>query len=159
MKKEGEEVGYKFALPRLIARIGGRPVPRSELCRWEIYGLGFLVFGLNGIFAGRAFLPLVRSFPARILFLCLLPFALWIAFLLLYYVDALVVAGLRRLGLYHAITNKPFQSLVIMVLTTGLAAILIRDETGWMRSLGALWCGLLLLNLLAFVTLKILGEK
>ena len=55
------------------------------------------------------------------LVLLLLPFAVWVAFLLLYYVNSLMAAVLRRLGLYSAMTNNPFQHFVIMSLTTLIA--------------------------------------
>ena len=83
------------------------------------------------------------------LVLFLLPFAIWLAFLVLYYLNSLVIAVLRRLGLYAAITNNPFQHFVIMSLTTLFALLLVRDETGWMRSLGIFWLGLLSLNLIS----------
>ncbi len=77
------------------------------------------------------------------------------AFLLLYYVNSLMIALLRRLGLYSAMTNNPFQHFVIMSLTTLLALLLVRDESGWMRSLGIFWLGLLFLNLISILLLQI----
>ena len=158
MKDEGRELGYAFALPRLIARLGGRNARREELSRWEAYGLGILVFGIGCVFAAHAFLPFVRPVFPRLLALCVLPFAMWVAFLLLYYVNALVIALLRRAELYAAPTNNPFQHIVIMSLTTVAAALLLRDGNGWMRSLGILWLALLGLNLLAVVILKLRHE-
>ena len=50
----GREIGYAFALPRLIARLGGRHARRAEFSRWEAYGLGILVFGISCVFVARA---------------------------------------------------------------------------------------------------------
>jgi hypothetical protein len=154
----GREIGYAFALPRLIARLGGRNARRAELSRWEAYGVGTLVFGISCAFVAHAFLPIVRPEFARLLAPLLLPFAIWVAFLLLYYANSLMAALLRRLGLYSARTNIPFQHFVIMTLVTLLSARLLRAESVWMRSLGVFWLGLLGLNLLAIVLLKILWE-
>ncbi len=154
----GREVGYAFALPRLIARLSGRAARRAELSRWEAYGLGILVFGINCVFAAHALLPFVRPVFLRLLVLCVLPFAMWMAFLLLYYVNALVIALLRRVRLYAAPTNNPFQHIVIMSLTTVVAVLLLRDGTRWMCSLGMLWLALLGFNLLAMVILKLRHE-
>jgi hypothetical protein len=155
----GREIGYAFALPRLIARLGGRPARRAELSRWEAYGVGILVFGISCVFVAHALLPIVRPKFAWWLALLLLPFAIWVAFLLLYYVNSLLAALLRRLGLYSAGTNIPFQHFVIMTLVTLLAARLLLNESVWMRSLGIFWLGLLYLNLLSIVLLKILWKE
>ena len=80
------------------------------------------------------------------------------AFLLLYYVNSVMTALLRRFGLYSAMTNNLFQHFVIMSLTTLLALLLVRDESGWMRSLGIFWLGLLLLNLISILLLRFLHE-
>ncbi len=154
----GRERGYAFALPRLIARLAGRPARRAEFSRWEAYGLGILVFGISCVFAGRMILPLVRPGVLQGLVLFLLPFAVWIAYLLLYFVNARIVALLRKLGLYAAPTNNPFQHSVIMAGTTLFALLFLRDECNGVKSLGVFWLGLLSCNLLAIVILKLRHE-
>jgi hypothetical protein len=158
MKDEGREVGYAFALPRLIARLGGREVRRAELSPWEAYGLGILVFGISCVFAAREILPLVRPAALQWLFLFVLPFAIWVAFLLLYYCTALAIAFFRKLGLYAAVTNNPFQHVVIMSLTTLFATLLLRDECDWLKSLGIFWLALLGLNILSIFVEKLRDE-
>ncbi len=153
------ERGYAFALPRLLARLGGGEVRRAELSRWEAYGLGILVFSLACVLAGHLLLPLVRPVFWRLLALFFLPFAVWVAFLLFFYLNALLAGGLRRLGLYRAVTNNPFQHFVIIGLTSLWAVLLIRTGTDWMCSLGVLWLGLLALNLLALGLLKLRHES
>jgi hypothetical protein len=69
-----------------------------------------------------------------------------------------MTALLRRFGLYSAMTNNLFQHHVIMSLTTLLALLLVRDESGWMKSLGVFWLGLLFLNLISILFLKFLHE-
>lgn len=158
MKKERPELGYAFALPRLVARQAGRAVRRAEFSRWEAYGLGLLVFGMSSVFVARLVLPFVRLGLLQLLVLLLLPFAVWVAFLLLYFVNAQIAALLRRFGLYPAPTNNPLQHFVIMTVTSGLALLFLRDECDWVKSLGVFWLGLLGLNLLATGLLKFGGE-
>lgn len=153
------ELGYAFALPRLIARSAGRKVRRAELSRWEAYGLGILVFGISCAFAARRVLPFVRPPAMRVLVLLFLPFAIWVAYLLLYFVNAQVVAPLRKLGLYSAPTNNPFQHIVIMSLITLLAVLLLQDESDWLKSLGIFWLLLLSLNLFSMLILKLRHES
>ena len=152
------ERGYAFSLPLLLARLSGEPVRRAELCRWEAYGFGALVFGLACLFIGQILLPFVRPGFLRLLAIALLPFATWIAFLLLYYVNALTAGALRRLGLYRAPTNNSWQHIIIMTLTTLFALWLARQESTFLCSLGWLWLGLLGLNLLALSILKLRHE-
>ncbi|HEY3662191.1 MAG TPA: hypothetical protein VGL24_03475 [Chthoniobacterales bacterium] len=152
------QIGYAFALSRLVARLAGRTVRRAEFSRWEAYGLGILVFGISCLFVGRALLPLVRPGVLEWLTIPLLPFALWIAFLLWYFVNAQVAALFRRLGLYTARTNNPLQHFMIMCGTTLLALLFLRDDCAWIRSLGVFWLMLLLGNLLAIVILKFRHE-
>jgi hypothetical protein len=158
MKENGRELGYAFALPRLIARLAGRRARRAELSRWEAYGLGILVFGISCVFAARIILPVVRLEVLQGLVLVLLPFAIWIAYLLLYFLNAQIVSLLRTLGLYSAPTNNPFQHIVIMSGTTLLAGLLLQDECAWLKSLGIFWLVLLALNLLSIAVLKLLHE-
>jgi hypothetical protein len=156
---EEHEVGYWFALPRLVAHWGGRTVRRAEWSRVEAYGLGLLVFAIGCVFLGRALFQFVRPGPLQLLCLLVTPVATWIVCLLLYCVNWLLAGLLRRLGLYSARTNNPLQSLVIISLVTLLAALFLRDEAVWLRSLGIFWLGLVALNLLATVILRLRHEN
>ena len=156
--RTGAARGYAFALPRVVARLAGHKVRRAEFSGAEAYGVGILVFGISCVWAERAFLPLVRALPLPLFFLILLPVGIWAAFLILYYLVSLVIALCRRLGLYAAVTNNPFQHVAIMSLTTLLSVLLLRDECSWVKSLGILWLGLLGLNLLALVWLSLVRE-
>lgn len=148
------QIGYAFALPRVAARLVGRKVRRAEFSRWEAYGLGIFVFGLSCVFTAREILPLVRQGVLRVLLLVLLPFAILLAYLILYYLNSLVVAALRRLRLYFARANNPFQHFVIMSLTTLIALHFLGDECVWMKSLGIFWLTLLGLNFLSILVEK-----
>lgn len=152
------QIGYAFALPRVVARRGGRNVRQAEFSRWEAYGLGILVFGMSCVFVARLFLPFVRPALLQVLVLFLLPFAIWVAFLILYYLNFLTIGVLRRLGLYAALTNNPLQHAVIMALITGIALHFLHDECTWVKSLGIFWLGLLFLNLLSILIEKLRHE-
>jgi hypothetical protein len=152
------QMGYAFALPRLLARLRGRKVRRAEFSGGEAYGLGIVVFGMSCLFGARALLPVVRPVLLWALVLFLIPFAIWVAFLVLYYLNFLVVGGLRRLGLYSAMTNNPFQHFVIMALTSGIALHFLIDECPAVKSLGIFWLGLLSLNLFSVLVEKLVHE-
>src|SRR5450432_713248 len=103
----GEERGYFFALPRLLARLLGQKPREVEFTRWEIYGAGSFVFAFACVVAGRALLPLVRPTVLRIVVFFLVPLVVWIALLAFYFVNWLLAAALRKTGLYSAKTNNP----------------------------------------------------
>ena len=122
MKAAGTRpLGYAFALSRLLARPTGRKPRRAEFSGAEAYGLGLVVFGISFVFVARALLLLVRPGAFYLMVLLILPFAIWVASLLLYYLNSLVVALLRRLGFCSAVTNNFFQHVVIMSLTSLMA--------------------------------------
>jgi hypothetical protein len=149
----GNEKGYLFALPRLVARLRGQEVRHAEWSRGEIYSFGVFIFGFACVLTTRALWPFVR--PALFFFL---PLAVWIGFLLLYYFISLLARLLRWLGVYSAVTNNPLQHFVIMSLITLLAGSLLFDPHVWLRSLGFFWFSLIGLNLLALALLKIRHE-
>ena len=152
------QIGYAFALPRLVSRLTGRKARRAEFSSAEAYGLGILVFGISCVFVARALLPIVRPLALYLVVLFVLPFAIWVAFLLLYYLNSLVIAPLRKLGFYSAVTNNPCQHIVIVLLTTGIALHFLRAESLWVKSLGLFWFGLLCLNILSIFVEKLLDE-
>ena len=154
-RRERPELGYAFALLRLVARLAGRRVRRAEFSGAEAWTLGLLVYGICWTFLGRLLLPGVRSILGQLLILLALPFAIWAGFLLLYYLNSLLITPFRRLGLYSAVTNNLFQHVVIMSLITGLALVLLRDESLWVKSLGAFWLVLLGANLVATIILRL----
>ena len=156
---ETKESGYAFALPRLVARVAGRKVRRAEFSRWEAYGLGLLVFGMSFIFAARLIVDVVRPGWLEAIVLLFLPFVIWVAWLLLYFLNSFPIALCRSLGLYRAPTNNPFQHVIIMSLVTLLSLLLLRDECDWVKSLGAFWLGLLVCNLVALAILKLWHES
>jgi len=151
-------LGYAFALSRLVARSTGFRPRRAEFSGAEAYGLGLLVYGITCVFVARALAVFVRPLAIYFIALVILPFAIWIGSLLLYYINSLLIALLRRLGLYSAVTNNPFQHVVIMSLISLIALRFVFEEAVWVRLLGLFWLGLLSLNLLSIVIEKFVDE-
>jgi hypothetical protein len=151
-------LGYAFALSRLVARATGRKTRRAEFSGAEAYGLGLLVFVISYVFVARELLMFVRPLAFYLALLFVLPFAIWIAFLLLYYLISLLAGLLRRLGSYSAVTNNPFQHVVIMSLISLIALQFVFEKPVWIKSLGIFWLGLLFLNFLSILTEKFLDE-
>ena len=158
MSEGDTQRGYVFALPRVIAKLFGARPRRAEWSAAEAYAVGALVFGIIYVFSARKLLLFVRPWPVRLVVLFLLPFAVWVAFLLLYYVISLVIRPLRQLSLYQARTNDQFQHLVIMLLTSAIALHFFRDPIGWISALGVTWFLLLGTNIFCIFFERILDE-
>jgi hypothetical protein len=150
------ELGYGFALPRLLVRLAGKRVRRTQFSALEAYAIGLLVFATHYIFLARLLIiPLVRPGWPLVLVLSLLPIATWIYFVLLYYAISLVLRIFRRFGLFVSLPNNHFQSVIITALTTLVALLFLRADAFWLKSVGGFWLGLLLLNLLAIAAEKL----
>ena len=125
MRTVGTRARLVTPLPcsRLIARsrrTQARAGLSSVLARPTDWACWFMA--ITFVFVARALLSFVRPSVCALLALVILPFAIWIGLSpLLYYVNSLVIACLRRLGLYSAVTNNPFQHVVIMSLISLIA--------------------------------------
>ncbi len=157
-EKRSKERGYVFALPRVVSSlIGGKP-RRAKWSRLEAFGLGTLVFLIAWVFCGQEFLLPVRPWIGRILVLFILPFAVWAGFLVLYYLNSLFIALLRKVRLYSAPTNERLQHYIIMILITLIALHFLRDRVGWISALGAGWFMLVGMNIFCIFFERLLDE-
>jgi len=151
-------LGFAFALPRLVARLGGREVLRAEWSGLEAYGVGLLVFGISYLCAAGLVPLFVRPMVFQVVTYAILPVILWLVLLLLYYLISLASRTFRQLGVYSASTNDPAQHLFFVVLTTFCSWFLVRSNAIWLQSLGCLWLALLGLNLVAIAIEKLLDR-
>lgn len=153
------ELGFWFALPRLLARLAGKKVRRAQWSALEGYGLGWLVFLFPCVFLWRGQLAVVRPIVFQIILFVLIPLAVWIGWLLLYFFVWLLAGLLRRSGLFSRPTNNPLQSFFIILIVSILALVFLRDEQFWLRLLGIFWLGLVALNLCAELILRLSDER
>ena len=153
-----QQSGFAFALPRLVVRLSGREVCRAQWSGLEANGVSLLVFGITWVCAGSALPLFVRPGVPRLVLFAVLPVMLWIGFLLVYYLISLLIRPFRRFRLYSAVTNVPIQHQFFVSLTTLLSFLLLRSDSGWLQSLGILWLGLLVLNLISMVIERLLDR-
>jgi hypothetical protein len=150
------QLGYGFALPRVLARSMGRNARRAQFSAAEAYSVSLLIFAIHYIFLARMLIALFAAPSlASILTLLLLPLATWIYFLVLYYAISLALRMFRKCGILASLPNNRFQSIIISALTTLIALFFLRADALWLRTLGSLWLGLLFLNLLAMAAEKL----
>lgn len=153
------ELGFWFALPRLLTRMAGKKVRRAQWSAAEAYGLGWAVFLFPCIFLWHEQLAVVRPIAWQIVVFVLIPFAVWIGWLLVYFFVWLLARLLCRLGLFSGRTKNPLQSFFILLIVSVLALLFLRDEQFWLRSLGVFWLALLALNFCAEIILRFAHER
>jgi hypothetical protein len=88
----------------------------------------------------------------------LLAIAAWVLWLVLLYLNSLVIRALRRIGLFRTRPNSRGQNIVIGIETTIFAFVIISSAT-WLRFLGWIWLAIVALNLTAAVVLAVLRPR
>ena len=148
---------YYFALPRLAARLSGGSARRSEQNWAEAAIAGTLVHAITFIFAARLLLP---GRPAWQQLLLLLPLALlvWASWSLITYANALVIRAIRAAGFLRESPDRHLQSALVGIMTTLFAWQLVTAGS-WMRLLGLVWIGLVVLNLAATAILALMHAE
>ncbi|MEO5720785.1 MAG: hypothetical protein ABIR71_04850 [Chthoniobacterales bacterium] len=148
------EPTFYFSLPRLVVRARGGNATPVETNWLETNIVGAAVFGIAFLFAARWLLASLAGWQQLLL---LLPLAilLWLGWLAVLYLNALLVRLARALGGLRRTPDDRAQSFLIGLMTTVFAFDLLRSG-GWLAFIGGLWVAAVLLNLLAAAVLAFL---
>ena len=148
---------YYFALPRLVARLGGGSARRSEQNGLEAAVAGTLVHAVTYLFAVRLLIGHRSTFEQVLL---LLPVALLVlaSWSVIIYANALLIRGVRAAGVLRGAPDRHLQSACIAAATTLFAWQLIAAGS-WMRLLGLAWMMALVLNLAAAAVLALMHAE
>jgi hypothetical protein len=109
--------GYYFALPRLCALLRGHDAERSENNWAEAYVGGVAVYGIS---CAMLIAQARAGALLAIAFFCVA----WIGWVVVLYLNSVVVRGLRRLGIFHNLANPRAQNVIIGVESTACALAL-----------------------------------
>jgi hypothetical protein len=146
-------VEFYFSLPRLLARWTGRGVDRTERNWLEANLVGSLVHLVAYGYAFHLLLADARLRQQLFLFIPL-AFLVWIWWLIVLYLNSLIIKFLRACGLMKTMLDRRGQSLLICVMTTIFALQLLRAGS-WLSLIGGLWIAAVMLNLLAALVLAV----
>jgi hypothetical protein len=145
---------FYFALPRLLNRMRGGTDEVSESNAAEAYlgSIGIFiitfVFGLQ-LFAERFSGGSVMAFDL------LFVFAVWIFWLVVFYINSLIVKLLRACGLFRGTPNRRAQDIFVGILVAAMAYRL-SILPGWLGWIGWLCLCALGANFLAAILLKLI---
>jgi hypothetical protein len=138
---------FYFALPRLLAKMrGGDPI-RAEQNSVEAWGANLAIYLISFLyFAG--FIPFFDSWWARALIFVALAFVLWLFWLVVLYVNSLILKFLSSFGLLRSLPIRRGQCVLIATTATAMAvALLQRGALG--AEIGAIWLVAIAMNLVA----------
>jgi hypothetical protein len=151
MNKSDQRQFY-FSLFRIITMIRGGDASRAESNGFEAWLVGLLIYFIHYTFFATLFIPPnLGSWPTALL-LVALTFWIWLFWLLLLYINSLIVTALHRCGFFRTIPSRRVQSVLWGILTTAIACWLL-DYSPSVRELGAFWLVAVAMNLAAAVVL------
>jgi hypothetical protein len=152
-----ESPGNYFALPRFIRKLRGGNAARSERNWLEAYVPGAVVYLISYLFTANLLLPKLNWWQIAVS-LPLLLFGLWIAWLIVLYINSLIAKGCEIIGLCADLPRRRVQSVLMGILTTMFAAQLLTANP-WLRAIGALWIVGVALNLAAALMLALFHDE
>jgi hypothetical protein len=138
---------FYFSLPRLLVlHLGGDPA-RSENNGTEAWLAGVTIYLINCLFFAQLFPPALNFWQSAF---CLLALALVIVpfWLLVLYLNSVVIKFLRLCGIFRTIPTRRAQSILLGFLTTAMAVDLAR-RGAWAGEIAAVWLIAVAMNLAA----------
>jgi len=152
-----ESDGNYFALPRLLRKFFGKNARRSEGSWGEAHFIGVAVYLISYLFAAHLLLPCLRRWTLVPALLSLI-FVVWFLWLIVLYLNSLLVKLYWAWGLFTDLSGKRIQSVVIGILTSIFAAELMVAGR-WTRWIGIAWIAAVMLNLSAALLLALNDEE
>jgi hypothetical protein len=145
---------FYFALPRLLNRMRGGTDKVSESNAAEAYLGSIGIFIITFVFGLQLFAERFSGWSV-IAFDLVLVFAVWIFWLVVFYINSLIVKLLRAYSLFRGTPNRRAQDIFIAIV---LAAMAYRLSIlhGWLGWLGLLCLCALGANFLAAILLKLI---
>jgi hypothetical protein len=146
-------VGFYFSLPRLLSKVTGRDSDFSEGSFFETC-LGSLVVLLIPYFF---LVDLVMNHVGRWMAFgtgVALLFAIWIFWLVVLYLNWVMIEVLHGLGFFRGVTERHLQDILVGLIITFFASEL-SILNSWVRWIGILWLIILAMNLAATLSLAL----
>ena len=144
---------FYFSLLRLMAMVRGGDTRRAESNAAEAVFVGLLMYLIHYLFFATLLFPMDRPPWAIALFLVALAFWIWLFWLLLLYLNSLIIRLLHLVGLLHTLPVRRAQSVLWGIATTAMACAFLLRSNPLLRELGAFWLVMVTMNLAAALVL------
>lgn len=147
---------FYFSLLRLMALLRGGDATRAENNGLEAWFGGLAINLISYLFFAQ-FVPGDLQLWQRALLLVLLAFFVWLFWLVVLYINSLIIKFLRFCGLFHSIPNRRLQSVLLGISATAMACGLFQSGS-WQREIAAIWFVMVAMNLSAAAILFFIYE-
>ena len=151
MNKSNKRQFY-FSLFRVIAMLRGGDARRAESNGFEAWLVGLMIYSVHYLFFAAFFIPSNLEPWLTALLLVLLAFWIWLFWLLLLYLNSVIIKLLNLAGLFRTIPTRRAQSILWGISTTAMACVLLKSNPA-LREFGAIWVVAVAMNLAAALVL------
>ena len=151
MNKSDKKQVY-FSLLRVIAILRGGDARRTESNAFEAWLIGFMIYSIHYLFFATLFIPSNLKPWLTTLFFVALAFWIWLFWLLLLYLNSMIIKTLQACGLFRTIPTRRAQSILWGISTTAMACALLESDPV-PRELGAIWLVAVAMNLVSAMVL------
>lgn len=138
---------FYFSLLRLLALLRGGDARRAENNGAEAW-LGGLAINLISYLFFAQFVPGDLQIWQQALLLVLLAFFVWLFWLVVLYINSLIIKFVRLCGLFHSIPIRRMQSVLLGISATAMAGGLLQTDS-WAREIASIWLVMVAMNLSA----------
>jgi len=138
---------FYFALPRLLAKMRGGDSSRAEKNAAEAWLASLAIYAISYSYFA-AFVPDVASSWMRGLFFVVLAFLVWLFWLVMLYLNSLILKQLHSVNLFRSLPMRHGQSVLIAATATAMAVALAQRDS-IVSELGAIWLIATAMNVVA----------
>lgn len=143
---------FYFSLFRLIAMLRGGDAGRAESNGFEARVVGLTIYAIHYLFFATLLLPSHHEPWPITLLLVALAFWVWLFWLLLLYLNSVIIKALRLGGIFRAVPTRHAQSILWGLWTTAMACVLLKGNP-WVHEVGAIWLVAVAMNLASAIIL------
>ena len=141
------EPRFYFALPRLLSKMRGGNASRAENNAVEAWAGGVGIYAVSYLYFAE-YLSEVNNWYLRGLLLVVLAFLVWLFWLLVFYLNSLILKLLHGVGLFRALPRRRGQSILLVTIATAMAVALVQ-RSSLVSEIGAIWLTANAMNLVA----------
>jgi len=143
---------FYFSLFRVIALLRGGDARRAESNGFEAWLVGLMIYSIHYFFFATLFVPSQLEPWLTGLLLVALAFWIWLFWLLLLYLNSVIIKLLRLCGIFRTLPIRRAQSILWGLSTTAMACVLLKSNPA-LRESGAIWLVAVAMNLIAALIL------
>ena len=149
---------FYFSLPRLVAKICGGDPRRAETNALEAWAGSLIFYLISYVFSAALFIPTGLPRWQTALLLVAVAFFVWLFWLLLLYINSLIIKMLQLCRLFRTIPIRRAQSILLGISMTAMACTLL-TRGSWMRGVALFWLLAVVANLASAFVLAWSNEE